>query len=135
MNRHAFTPVAIAFACLGGMTACQTAAPGKSRVSRAELERQLAESRELAARYEQRYGKLLASRPAHDLRKLRVQLKDKPMSAVVALLGKPASVYTSATTESWDYNNVAYDSASGRTVRNLAIWFRKGVVERMNATF
>jgi hypothetical protein len=86
-------------------------------------------------RYEKRYGKLLPSRPVHDFRKLRAQLKGKPMSEVTAVLGKPDQVYTSGATESWDYSNIAYDPVSGRTVRNLEIWFSKGVVDYMSAMF
>ncbi len=71
------------------------------------------------SRYEKRYGRLLPDRPAHDFRKLREQLKGKPGTAVVALLGKPAKAYSLGSTESWDYPNAAYDPVSGRKVRNL----------------
>ncbi|MEQ1861369.1 MAG: hypothetical protein ABMA13_15710 [Chthoniobacteraceae bacterium] len=135
MNPRLLINSTLGIACLISTTACQTRTQDASIASRADLERQLADSRELVSRYEKRYGKLLPSRPAHDLRKLRVQLKGKPASAVVALLGKPAKVFTTGTSESWDYVNVAYDSASGRTVRTLEIWLRGGVVEYMNASY
>lgn len=135
MNTRAFTHFTIASACLAAVTGCQTAAPDAPRVSRAELERQLADSRGLVGRYQKRYGKLLPSRPTHDFRKLRTELKGKPMSAVTAVLGKPAKVFSTGTSASWDYENAAYDSVSGRTVRNLEIWFLKGAVDRMNASF
>ena len=121
--------------CLAAMTACETVAPPAPRASRAELEQELADSQARVSRYEKRYGKLLPSRPVHDFRMLRAQLKGKPGSAVVALLGKPVKVYYSGTSESWEYANVAYDPLSGRTVRNLEIWFRNGVVEYMNTSF
>jgi hypothetical protein len=135
MTTRVFASITIALACLAAMPACQTTAPGAPRVSRADLERQLADSRALVARYETRYGKLLPSRPVHDFRKLRVELKGKPMSAVTAVLGKPGRVYSTGSSESWDYSDIAFDSASGRTVRNLEIWFRKGVVDYMTASF
>jgi hypothetical protein len=118
-------------------TACQSPPkpPPPPGPSRAELQKELAESRKLVSRYEQRYGSLLPKRPSHDFRKLRTQLKGKPMSAVTAMLGKPAKVFTSGSSESWDYANAAYDSVSGSTVRKLEIWFRNGVVEYMNASF
>ncbi len=117
------------------MSSCQTGTQPASRASRAELEQQLADSRGLVSRYEKRYGRLLPARPAHDFRKLREQLKGKPGTAVVALLGKPAKVYSLGSTEAWDYPNAAYDPVSGRTVRKLEIWFRNGTVAYMNATF
>ena len=135
MNAHAFTHFTIALVCLAAMSSCQTSAPAAPRVSRAELERQLADSRTHVGRYEKRYGKLLPTRPVHDFRKLRAQLKGKNMNDVIAVLGKPGNVYTSGTDESWDYSNIAYDPVSGRTVRDLELWFSKGVVDRMNASF
>jgi hypothetical protein len=121
--------------CLLSIGGCATSTPAASRVSRAELEQQLEESRALVSRYEKRYGKLLPSRPAHDFRKLQVQLKGKPANTVAALLGKPAKVYSMGATESWDYANIAFDPVSGRTVRNLEIWFRDGLVAYMNASY
>jgi hypothetical protein len=133
--RH-FTSISLGLACLCFMTSCQTATQGTPRMSRAELEQQLADSRELVRRYEKRYGKLLPERPTHDFRKLREQLKGKPASTVVALLGKPAKVYSLGSSgESWDYMNVAYDPVSGRTVRVLEIWFDKGVVHDVTASY
>ena len=102
MNTRAFTHFTIALACLTAVKACQTAAPDAPRVSRAELERQLADSRGLVGRYQKRYGKLLPSRPEHDFRTLRAELKGKPMSAVTAVLGKPAKVFSTGTSASWD---------------------------------
>ena len=63
--------------------------------------------------------------PAHGL----------PVRAVVALLGKPAKVFASGTSESWDYLNAAYDPVSGRTVRRMEVLFRNGVVEYFNTSF
>ena len=136
MNTRAFKRFTISLVCFAALPSCQTtSAPTAPRVSRAELERQLADSRALVGRYETRYGKLLPTRPAHDFRKLRAELKGKTMSDVRAMLGKPGNVFTSTTTEAWDYSNIAYDPVSGRTVRNLEIWFSKGVVDRLSATF
>ena len=135
MNPRAYFRITLVITSLAALPSCQTVGPAAPRVSRVELERQLADSRALVGRYEKRYGKLLATRPVHDFRKLRAQLKGKPMSDVIAVLGKPDKVYTSGTTESWDYYNAAYDSVSGRTVRDLEIWFSKGVVDYMTATF
>lgn len=122
----------LAVAFLLGMTACESTAPQDSR---AELQRQLAETREVVSRYEKRYGKLRPAQSLHDFRTLRARLKGKNGSAVVAVLGKPAKVYYSGTTESWEYANVAYDPVSRRPVRNLEIWFRNGVVDYMNTSF
>ncbi|MEO6739519.1 MAG: hypothetical protein ABIP20_04655 [Chthoniobacteraceae bacterium] len=114
---------------------CQTATSVAPKPSRENLQRQLSDSQSLVQRYEKRYGKLLREKPRHEFRALRAQLKGKPMSEVTALLGKPAEVYTSGSTESWDYANIAYDSASGRTVRRLEVWFAKGVVDYITAFF
>jgi hypothetical protein len=135
MNARVFTRHTIALMCLAALPSCQTSAPATLGVSRAELQRQLADSRALVGRYETRYGKLLPTRPVHDFRKLRAELKGKTMSDVRAVLGKPGNVFALATSEAWDYSNIAYDPASGRTVRHLEIWFSKGVVDRMAATF
>jgi hypothetical protein len=99
------------------------------------LQGQLLDAQALVQRYEKRYGKLSPQRPHRDFRKLRAQLKGKSMSAVAALLGEPASVFSSGKTESWDYRNIAYDPVSGRTVRALAIWFRDGVEAYMEASY
>ena len=112
MNLRRLPPSMIALAWLAAMPACQISPQAAPRASRAELEEQLVDSRELAARYEKRYGKLLPARPTHDFRKLRAQLNGRPASAVVALLGKPAKVFTSGSSESWDYLNAAYDPVS-----------------------
>ncbi len=135
MNPRLVPPLTVAVACLMTMAACQTPSASAPRTDRAELEQQLAESRELVRRYERRYGKLLPARPAHDFRKLRADLKGQPASAVVARLGKPGRVYSTGSSDSWDYANIAYDPVSGRTVRNLEIWFRNGMVEYMKASF
>ena len=57
------------------------------------------------------------------------------MSTVSAVLGKPAKVYTSGSSESWDYADAAFDPDSGRTVRNLTIWFHDGVVAYLSASY
>ena len=135
MNSRLLSRFTLALAGLFAMSACESVAPSAPRAPRAELEQQLADEQALVNRYEKRFGKLLPQRPALDFRKVRAQLKGKPASAVVALLGKPLKVFTSGATESWDYTNVAYDPVSGRTVRHLAIWLRNGVVDYMNASF
>jgi hypothetical protein len=119
-------------ATIGG---CQTAGNGASKPSYEDLSRQLASTQNLVRRYEARYGKLLPGKPGHDFRKLRAQLKGKPMSEVTAVLGKPSAVYTLGPSESWEYSDIAYDSASGRTVRRLEIFFSNGVVDYLKAVF
>ena len=135
MKARVFVHIIIALALLAIMPSCQSGTQVSTGGSRGSLEQQLAESRALVRRYENRYGKLPAGRPKHDFRKLRADLKGKPAGAVTAVLGKPVRVFSSGTRESWDYENVAYDPVSGRTVRNLEIWFSKGLVDYMNASF
>lgn len=57
------------------------------------------------------------------------------MSAVVSLLGKPAKVFATGSSESWEYSNAAYDPVSGRTVRRLEVCFRNGVVDYLISSF
>lgn len=121
--------------CAAAMPGCQSVRENGARPANAELQRDLSDSEDLVRRYEARYGKLLRERPTHDFRKLRAQLKGKPMSGVRALLGKPGAVYTMGSSESWEYTNIAYDPASGRTVRRLEVWFAKGVVDHLKAVF
>ncbi len=136
-SKHSpFVPRSVlAITCAVLATACQTVTERTPSVSKAESQRQLSDSQALMRRYEARYGKLLPKRPKHNFRELRAQLKGKPMSAVTALLGKPAAVFSSDSTESWDYMNAAYDPVSGRTVRRLEIWFRSGVVDYLTSSF
>jgi hypothetical protein len=121
--------------CVTAMPGCQTGRQNGAKPTDRELRQQLSQSQDLVRRYEARYGKLLPERPKHEFRKLRTELKGKSMSEVAALLGKPSEVYSTGPTESWDYINVAYDSASGRTVRILEVWFSKGVVDYVKAIF
>ncbi len=125
----------LALGCAVAIPGCQSGTAPAAGRSRAELQRQLDRSREIVERYEKRYGELLPARPAKDFRKLRAQLRGKSTSEVAAVLGKPASVFVSGTSESWEYLNAAYDPVSGRTVRTMEIWFRKGIVEYFNTSF
>ena len=125
----------LALVCFAAGTACQTTGRTTQSAPRSSAERQLAETRALLGRYEERYGKLPALRAKHDFRKLKAELKGKPMTDVTARLGKPDRVFSIGATESWDYSDAAYDPVSGRTVRNLEVWFKAGVVDYMNATY
>lgn len=101
----------------------------------AEIRKRLSDSEDLVRRYEKRYGKLLSQRPKHDFRELRPRLKGKSMDEVRAVLGKPSGVYTMGPNESWEYTDIAFDSSSGRTVRRMEIWFVKGVVDFLKASY
>jgi len=114
---------------------CQSVTDVGSKPSREKSQRQLSDSQALVQRYEKRCGKLLPEKPRREFRALRAQLKGKPMSEVAALPGKPGGVYTSGASGSWDCTNIAYDSASGRTVQRLEVWFAKGVVDYITASF
>lgn len=135
MNTPPAVPLTLAAICAAALAGCQTAAKRPPTDPAAKLRRELSESQALVRRYEERYGKLLPERPKHDFRKLRADLKGKPMKSVEALLGKPDKVYSIGTSESWDYTNVAYDPVSGRTVRGVEIWFRNGAVEYVKSSF
>ena len=76
-----------------------------------------------------------ASQPKHDFRELRIRLKGATLAQVAAALGKPAHVYTIGSSESWEYDNAAYDPVTSVSIRRLVIWFRDGREEYMNATF
>jgi hypothetical protein len=123
----------LVMACASTITACQLAR--KSSASTADLQGQLADSRAVVRHYEERYGNLSPERPEHGFRKLRTQLMGMTMKEVVGLLSRPASIFVDTYSESWDYLNVTYDPVSGRTVRELQIWFNAGVVEDVTAHF
>jgi hypothetical protein len=134
------TMLLLAFGIPAAISACQSKQPSADpspdlRRKLAKTERDLSRSRELVDRYQARYGKLLPAKPKHDFRNLRADLTGKRMRDVTARLGKPAKVFASGASESWDYLDVAYDSASGRTVRRLEVWFKNGTVAYMNASF
>jgi outer membrane protein assembly factor BamE (lipoprotein component of BamABCDE complex) len=99
------------------LSACQTGHP--ARAPREAMKRQLS----------------APSYPQHDFRKLRGQLKGRTMRGVIALLGKPASIFSSGSTESWDYVNAVYDPVSNRVVKSLRIWFKNGVFDYLSASY
>jgi hypothetical protein len=64
-----------------------------------------------------------------------MRLHGSSMQQVVSLLGRPAQVYKTGDRESWDYQDVAYDSVTNRTVERLNLWFINGVVDDVQASF
>jgi hypothetical protein len=76
--------------------------------------------------------------PVHrlaDFRKIQDSLQGKTMSRVVAKLGSPAEVQDFGGSESWQYNNVAFDPVTKRPVRELTVWFEAGTVDDIRASF
>lgn len=99
------------------------------------MARELAEARELIQRYEQKYGKLDAEPIQRDFRKLQRELRGRTMHEVSQMLGKPARVEGFGQAEAWSYVNAANDPATGRVVRQMTVWFLKGVVDETRASF
>jgi hypothetical protein len=80
-------------------------------------------------------GQVPATRPQREFRELRARLPGKRMREVAAILGTPAHVFNMGDRESWDYQNAAYDSMTGRTVSSLSIWFTRRVADDVQASF
>lgn len=97
--------------------------------------RELAEARDLIQRYEQKYGKLDAAEGRRDFRELQRSLRGRSMHEVSQMLGKPNQVEGFGQVESWSYLNAAYDPATERVVRQMTVWFLKGVVDETRASF
>ena len=57
------------------------------------------------------------------------------MKRGVDKLGSQAEVQDFGDSESWQYNNIAFDSATRRPVRELTVWFENGTVDDMRASF
>jgi hypothetical protein len=70
-----------------------------------------------------------------DFRELEIRLPGTPMSQVIALLGRPSQAFSAGDQETWDYHDVAYDPVTGRAVRRLHLWFKRGVVDDIQASF
>ena len=75
------------------------------------------------------------ARRQSNYRELRKSLPGQSMSQVASRLGQPDSVASFTSSESWQYDDRAFDPISKRTVERLTVWFEKGVVEDVRASF
>jgi hypothetical protein len=96
---------------------------------------ELADARARLDRYERKYGKLEATKGGNEIRELQRELRGRTMSEVTARLGRPDKVENFGRNESWSYFNAAHDPVSKRQVRQMTVWFAKGVVDEIRASY